>query len=120
MDLDPADATQTNVLLVYGFSNNLCPISSSDDKDHRRRDSSMQDDGTANSCLYNREHTFPKALGNPDLGTTGPGADLHHLRAADKKRNADRDNDGYCCAIDIPLNNVLNCSLSFFYKVYLL
>ena len=95
LDLDPADATQTNVLLVYGFSNNLCPISPSDDKDHRRRDSSMQDDGTANPCLYNREHTFPKALGNPDLGTTGPGADLHHLRASDKKRNADRDNDKF-------------------------
>ena len=24
-------------------------------------------------------------------------------------QSADRDNDGYCCAIDIPLNNVLNC-----------
>ena len=40
VDLDPADATHTNVLLVYGFSNNLCPDASSDDKDHRRRDSS--------------------------------------------------------------------------------
>lgn len=95
VDLDPADATHTNVLLVYGFSNNLCPANSTDDKDHRRRDSSFQDDGTASPCLYNREHTFPKALGVPDLGTTGPGADLHHLRAADKKRNADRDNDKY-------------------------
>jgi hypothetical protein len=95
LDLDPADATNTNVLLVYGYSNNLCPAGSSDDKDHRRRDSSMQDDGSANPCLYNREHTFPKALGNPDLGTAGPGSDLHHLRAADKKRNADRDNDKF-------------------------
>jgi hypothetical protein len=95
LDLDPADASNTNVLLVYGFSNNLCPDFSSDDKDHRRRDSSMQDDGTSSPCLYNREHTFPKALGNPDLGTTGPGADLHHLRAADKKRNADRYNDKF-------------------------
>ncbi|MBP6557743.1 MAG: endonuclease [Flavobacterium sp.] len=95
LDLDPADATNTNVLLVYGFSSNLCPASSSDDKDHRRRDSGMQDDGTASPCLYNREHTFPKALGNPDLGTSGPGADLHHLRASDKKRNADRDNDKF-------------------------
>lgn len=95
LDLDPADASQTNVLLVYGFSNNLCPEGSTDDKDHRRRDSSMQDDGSSNPCLYNREHTFPKALGVPDLGTAGPGADLHHLRAADKKRNADRDNDKY-------------------------
>ncbi len=95
LDLDPADATHTNVLLVYGFSSNLCPDASSDDKDHRRRDASMQDDGTASPCLYNREHTFPKALGVPDLGTSGPGADLHHLRASDKKRNADRDNDKF-------------------------
>lgn len=95
LDLDPADNTDTYVLLVYGYSSNLCPAASSDDKDHRRRDASMQDDGTAASCLYNREHTFPKALGNPDLGTAGPGADLHHLRAADKKRNADRDNDKF-------------------------
>jgi hypothetical protein len=95
LDLDPADATNTNVLLLYGFSSNLCPAASSDDKDHRRRDASMQDDGTASPCLYNREHTFPKALGVPDLGTSGPGADLHHLRAADKKRNADRDNDKF-------------------------
>jgi endonuclease I len=95
IDLDPADATNTNLLLVYGFSSNLCPVASSDDKDHRRRDKSMQDDGTANPCLWNREHTFPKALGVPDLGTAGPGADVHHLRAADKKRNADRDNDKF-------------------------
>jgi endonuclease I len=95
LDLDPADATNTNVLLLYGFSSNLCPAASTDDKDHRRRDSNMQDDGSSNPCLYNREHTFPKALGVPDLGTAGPGADLHHLRAADKKRNADRDNDKF-------------------------
>ncbi len=95
LDLDPADATNTNVLLVYGFSSNLCPASPGDDKDHRRRDFDMQDQGIAASCLYNREHTFPKALGNPDLGIVGAGADLHHLRASDKKRNADRDNDKF-------------------------
>lgn len=95
IDLDPTDATNTNLLLVYGFSSNICPDATSDDKDHRRRDKNMQDDGTANPCLWNREHTFPKALGVPDLGTAGPGADVHHLRAADKKRNADRDNDKF-------------------------
>lgn len=94
-DLDPTDASNTNLLLLYGYSSNMCPANSADDKDHRRRDLSMQDDGTANPCLWNREHTFPKALGVPDLGTMGPGADVHHLRAADKKRNADRDNDKF-------------------------
>ncbi len=95
IDLDPTDATNTNLLLVYGFSSNVCPDASSDDKDHRRRDKNFQDDGTANPCLWNREHTFPRALGVPDLGSIGAGADVHHLRAADKKRNADRDNDKY-------------------------
>ena len=92
-DLDPTDATNTNLLLLYGFSSNTCPTSTSDDKDHRVRNKSLFDTGTAASCLWNREHTFPKALGTPNLGTSGAGSDAHHLRAADKKRNADRDND---------------------------
>ncbi len=95
VDLDPEDATNTNLLMVYGFSNNLCPASPADDKDHRRRDKQFDDDGTAASCLWNREHTYPRALGNPDLGTSGPGSDAHHVRASDKKRNADRDNDKF-------------------------
>ena len=89
-DLDPTDATNTNLLLVYGFSTNTCLSSASDDKDHRTRDKNMQDAGTADPCLWNKEHTFPKTLGVPNLGTSGPGADAHHIRAADKKRNADR------------------------------
>ncbi|AWH85739.1 hypothetical protein HYN59_11745 [Flavobacterium album] len=95
VDLDPADATHTNLFMIYGFSSNMCPASTSDDKDHRRRDKNMDDDGTAAPCLWNREHTYPKALGNPDLGTSGPGADVHHIRAADKKRNGDRNNDKF-------------------------
>jgi endonuclease I len=95
VDLDPADATNTNLLLLYGFSNNLCPASSSDDKDHRRRDKSLEDAGTADPCLWNKEHTYARALGVPALGTSGPGADVHNLRACDKKRNADRDNDRF-------------------------
>lgn len=92
-DLDPEDPTHTNLLLLYGFSPNTCPTSSADDKDHRTRNMEMEDDGSAASCMWNREHTFPKALGNPNLGTTGPGGDAHNLRACDKKRNADRNND---------------------------
>ena len=95
VDLDPSDLTNTNLLLLYGFSNNLCPASSTDDKDHRRRDKSLEDAGTADPCLWNKEHTYPRALGVPPLGTTGPGADVHNLRASDKKRNADRDNDRF-------------------------
>lgn len=95
VDLDPTDGTNTNLLLLYGFSNNSCPTSSTDDKDHRRRDKSFEDTGLANPCLWNREHTYPRAIGVPDLGSTGPGADVHHVRACDKKRNADRDNDRF-------------------------
>ena len=32
---------------------------------------------------WNREHTYAKSLGTPNLGTSGPGADAHHLRPSD-------------------------------------
>lgn len=86
VDLNPGQ-TQ-NVLLIYGFSPNLCPNNSSDDNDHRRRN--KEDFGGGATCEWNREHTFPKSLGDPNLGTSGPGADVHHLRAADVQRNGQR------------------------------
>lgn len=88
IDLDPNDASNANVLLLYGFSNNICPSSSSDDNDHRRRNKNSNGGGT--TCEWNREHTFAKSLGTPDLGTSGPGADAHHLRASDVQRNGAR------------------------------
>jgi len=88
VDLDPTDASNQNVLLIYGFSPNICPASPSDDNDHRRRKKTS--DGGGESCQWNREHTYAKSLGTPDLGTTGPGADAHHLRASDVQRNGDR------------------------------
>ncbi len=80
------------VYLVYGFAPELCPASPGNDNEHRRRDKSNFDNGTNDPCLWNREHTYPKSLGTPDLGTSGPGADAHMLRACDKKRNAERGN----------------------------
>lgn len=88
VDLDPEDATRTNVLLLYGFSNNICPASTSDDNDHRRRNKNSS--GGGQTCQWNREHTYAKSLGNPDLGQSGPGADPHHLRASDVQRNGNR------------------------------
>jgi len=41
---------------------------------------------------WNREHTYAKSLGSPDLGTSGPGADAHHLRSADVQWNGARGN----------------------------
>lgn len=88
VDLDPADASNNYVFLLYGFSNNVCPASTADDNDHRRR--LKNSDGGGVTCEWNREHTYAKSLGNPDLGESGPGADAHHLRAADVQRNGAR------------------------------
>ena len=88
VDLDPEDVTKTNVLLIYGFSNNICPTSTADDNDHRRRKKSS--DGGGASCEWNREHVYAKSLGTPNLGESGPGADAQHLRAADVQRNGNR------------------------------
>ena len=93
VDLDPADASHNNVLLLYGFSNNICPSSTADDNDHRRRN--KESDGGGATCQWNREHTYAKSLGNPDLGTSGPGADAHHLRASDVQRNGDRGSEKF-------------------------
>ncbi len=86
VDLDPGQ--NDNVLLIYGFAPELCPASPGNDNDHRRRDKS--DFGGAADCEWNREHTYPKSLGTPDLGTSGPGADAHMLRACDVQRNGER------------------------------
>jgi endonuclease I len=86
VDLEPGQ--NQNVLLIYGFSPNICPNGSADDNDHRRRN--KNDFGGSANCEWNREHTFPKSLGDPNLGTSGPGADAHHLRAADVQRNSQR------------------------------
>ena len=42
---------------------------------------------------WNREHVWPKSLGK--LGTSGPGADLHHLRPSDQQINGHRGNLPY-------------------------
>jgi endonuclease I len=100
-DLDPADATNTNVLLVYGYSSNLCTYTSetdfgtsADGTYHRRRNKNA-DVSSSNMCAWNREHIFAQSLGNPDLGSTGPGADAQMLRTCDVDRNALRGNKLY-------------------------
>lgn len=42
---------------------------------------------------WNREHVWPKSLGG--FKTSGPGADLHHLRPADVRVNSTRGNKKY-------------------------
>jgi len=99
-DLDPTDATNTNLLLIYGFSNNICTYvnesdfgTSADDNDHRRRNKNA--DSGDQDCAWNREHTYARALGTPNINTNEADADVHHVRASDVARNGMRDNDRF-------------------------
>ena len=90
-DIDPNNSN--NVLLIYGFSNNTCPANISDGNDHRSRD--IYFNGGGNSCEWNREHVYAKALGTPTLdddGVSDAGEDAHHLRASDVDKNGNRGN----------------------------
>lgn len=86
VDLDPTNSN--NVLLVYGWENGT----DSDVTNDRSRDKNSN--GGANGD-WNREHIFAQALGNPDLGQSGPGADAQMLRACDVQRNGSRANKKY-------------------------
>ena len=84
-DLDPTNAN--NVVLIYGY----------DDTDgntltDRTRDKNLNG---GSSGEWNREHAYPKSLGNPNLGTEGPGADAHHIRPSDIQLNGQRSNRKY-------------------------
>jgi endonuclease I/chitodextrinase len=78
-DLNPENSSE--VLLVYGYSTSGATA--------RTRDKNSNGGGQGD---WNREHTFAKSLGSPSLGTSGPGADAHHLRPSDVSYNGDRGN----------------------------
>ena len=65
-----------NILLMYGFSNQ----------------SGTYQRSRPYSGSWNREHVYAKSLGTPNLGTSGPGSDGHHLRPADVTFNSQRGN----------------------------
>ncbi|BDS09817.1 endonuclease [Aureispira anguillae] len=79
-DLDPTNTA--NVILIYGYSN-------TDGNSTTDRTRSKYSNG-GGSTDWNREHVYPKSLGTPNLGSSGPGADPHHIRSADVNRNASR------------------------------
>jgi endonuclease I len=83
VDLDPTNSA--NVLLVYGWENGV----DADVTNDRSRD--KNNNGGSNG-QWNREHIFAQALGDPDLGQAGPGADAQMLRACDVQRNGFRAN----------------------------
>ncbi len=80
-DLDPSNSA--NVLLVYGYLDDADPVTD------RTRDKDLNGGLTGE---WNREHIFPKSLGVPDLGSSGPGSDSHNLRASDVQQNGNRGN----------------------------
>lgn len=84
-DANPSDNSE--VLLIYGFddSDGNCTT------DRTR----ANDNFGGSSCQYNREHTFPRSLANPAMGSasngsTGIVADPHNLRPSDVQRNGTR------------------------------
>lgn len=81
-DLDPTNSSK--VLLIYGWND-----SDSDITNDRTRGKDTNGGGTG---VWNREHVYAKSLANPNLGTSGPGADAHNLRPADAQRNSSRSN----------------------------
>jgi endonuclease I/chitodextrinase len=84
-DLDPTNSN--NVLLIYGYDDT--------DSDLTNDRSRSKDSNGGNTGDWNREHTYPKSLGNPNLGESGPGSDAHHLRASDVQFNSTRSNNPY-------------------------
>jgi len=81
-DIDPTD--NTKVVLIYGWDD-----TDGDITNDRTRDKDLHGSG---SGVWNREHVYAKSLGNPNLGTSGVGADAHNLRPADAQRNSSRSN----------------------------
>ena len=80
-DLDPTN--NSKVVLIYGYND-------SDGNYVTDRTRSKDANGGSAGTQWNREHVYPKSLGNPNLGTSGPGADVHHLRPADISFNSQR------------------------------
>lgn len=79
--------SSTDVLLVYGYNDTDGNVTTD-------RTRSKYDNGGSVGD-WNREHTYPKSLGTPNLGTSGPGADAHMLRASDVQRNGMRGSDKF-------------------------
>ena len=76
-DVNPKNTSE--VLLIYGYS--------SSGKESKTR--GINNNGGSQG-QWNREHTYPRSLGNPNLGSSGPGADAHHLRPSDVQYNGQR------------------------------
>jgi len=76
-----------NILLIYGYDDTDTNIIND-------RARGVNNNG-GNKGDWNREHAYPRSLGNPNLGSTGPGSDAHHLRPSDVEFNSLRNNHPY-------------------------
>jgi hypothetical protein len=63
-DLDPTDPTK--VLLIYGYNDNDTDITN--DRTRSKDANGGKGNGTENTCMH-------RSLGNPNLGSEGPGSD---------------------------------------------
>lgn len=102
-DLDPANSS--NVLLIYGWDDSATNVS-----EHRTRDKNESCHTSSCTGKWVREHTFPKSLATPDLGTEGAGADAHNLRAVDAQRNNSRSNKLFGAASSSSASYSINSS----------
>jgi endonuclease I/chitodextrinase len=76
-DVNPDNSSE--VLLIYGYSTSGTTA----------RTRGINENG-GNNGDWNREHTYARSLGNPNLGDSGPGSDAHHLRPSDVQYNGQR------------------------------
>ncbi len=99
VDRDPTDLS--NVLLIYGFSSNICTYTDESNygtfpnwNEHRKRNKEADQVYPATECMWNREHVYAKSRGTPNLDDSYPsaGTDAHHIRTADVDRNTMRYN----------------------------
>ncbi|WP_420573229.1 endonuclease [Kordia sp.] len=81
-DVNPNNNSE--VILIYGHNDNDGNV-----KTDRTR-GKFDNGGSVGD--WNREHVFAKSLANPDLGTSGAGADAHNLRPCDFQQNSTRNN----------------------------
>ncbi|MEM6722262.1 MAG: endonuclease [Bacteroidota bacterium] len=81
-DLNPNNSNE--VLLIYGHNDN--------DGNFKTDRTRGKFDNGGSVGDWNREHVFAKSLANPDLGTSGAGADAHNLRPCDFQQNSTRNN----------------------------
>ena len=81
-DLDPSNSAV--VLLLYGYNDDDASVINDRTRDKNANGGAVGE--------WNREHVFPKSLGAPNLGESGPGSDPHNLRATDVQANGNRSN----------------------------